>query len=83
MKVVSGDPDPKHVSTRYTERQNLTTRMAVTAPEGKWNIQRGSFINPPLVVGVRNFHWHPASLVESERWPEPGQWSNQQLRSKD
>jgi IS1 family transposase len=27
MKVVSGNPDPKHVSTFYVERQNLTMRM--------------------------------------------------------
>jgi hypothetical protein len=26
MKVVSGDPDPKHVSTSYVERQNWTIR---------------------------------------------------------
>jgi hypothetical protein len=26
MKVVSGNPDPKHVSTSYVERQNLTLR---------------------------------------------------------
>jgi hypothetical protein len=29
MKVVSGDPDPRHVSTSFAERQNLTMRMSM------------------------------------------------------
>jgi IS1 family transposase len=29
MKLVSGNPEPKHVSTSFAERQNLSMRMSI------------------------------------------------------
>lgn len=29
MKIISGNPDPQHISTSYVERQNLSMRMGM------------------------------------------------------
>ncbi len=36
MKIVSGNPDPNHVSTSYVERQNLT----IVPRQRKWDSLR-------------------------------------------
>ena len=29
VRVITGNPDPRHISTSYAERQNLTMRMGM------------------------------------------------------
>jgi hypothetical protein len=36
QKVVSGNPDPKHISTSYVQRQNLSMSMGVSASLLSW-----------------------------------------------
>lgn len=51
----------------FLDREH-TTMLAVMAPEGKhWKTRSSGFINLPLDAGARDFHWHPANLVENAR----------------
>src|SRR6266446_8465303 len=58
MKVVSGDPDPKHVSTSYVERQNLSMRMGMRRFTRLTNGFSKKFENHAHQVALYFFHYN-------------------------
>ncbi len=58
MKVVTGDPDPKHVSTSYVERQNLSMRMGMRRFTRLTNGFSKKFENHAHQVALYFFHYN-------------------------
>ncbi len=58
MKVVSGNPDPKHVSTSYVERQNLTMRMHMRRFTRLTNGFSKKFDNHVYAVALHFMHYN-------------------------
>jgi IS1 family transposase len=58
MKVVSGDPDPKHVSTSYVERQNLSMRMGMRRFTRLTNGFSKKFENHAHQIALYFFHYN-------------------------
>ena len=67
LKVVSGDPDPKHVSTSYVERQNLTMRMQMRRFTRLTNGHSKKIDNHRHMVALHYMHYNYCRVHSSLR----------------
>jgi IS1 family transposase len=67
MKTVSGNPDPKHVSTSYVERQNLTMRMGMRRFTRLTNAFSKKAANHAAMVAIHFLHYNFARIHKTLR----------------
>jgi hypothetical protein len=67
MKTGTGDPDPKHVSTSFVERQNLAMRMSMRRFTGLTNGFSKKVENHAAAVALHFIHYNFARVHKTLR----------------
>jgi IS1 family transposase len=67
MKVISGRPDPQHVSTSFVERQNLTMRMGMRRFTRLTNAFSKKVDNRAAMVAIHFLHYNFARIHKTLR----------------
>jgi IS1 family transposase len=67
MKIVSGNPDPRHISTSYVERQNLTMRMSIRRFTRLTNAFSKKLENHAYAVAVHFMHYNFCRIHQTLR----------------
>src|SRR5205085_5529112 len=67
MKVVSGNPDPRHVSASFVERQNLTMRMGMRRFTRLTNAFSKKVENHCALAAIHFLHYNVAWIHKTLR----------------
>jgi hypothetical protein len=70
-QIITGDPDPAHISTSYIERQNLTMRIGMRRFTRLTNAFSKKIENHAAAVGLHFMHYNFARPPKTLSNPYP------------